>query len=215
VGRQLRGDEAAERVDEVLSLVGVEAVADRRIATYQPAMRRRLGVAQAVVGRPDVVLLDEPTAALDADGIQFVAAVLDSLDAEAAVIVATHDADLIEAICDRVAVLDHGRLVAEVGVDELLRRGAMPRFVVRAEPGQREALQLFAARVRTRPWCARAIVDGDEILIDARDEGIASVDLFAGLGTSRLRIATVTRRPPDLADVVAELIESAPAEPAA
>jgi ABC-2 type transport system ATP-binding protein len=108
------------RVDEVLRLVGLADAVDRRTRTYSGGMRQRLGIAQALVARPAVLVLDEPVSALDPIGRKEVLELMESLKGEATVFYSTHILEDVQRISDHVAILDHGRLLRAQPTPELL-----------------------------------------------------------------------------------------------
>ena len=111
-----RGSRAA------LDLVGLTQRADDRTETFSKGMQQRLGLGVAFLGRPDLVVLDEPTSALDPVGRQDVRRIIASLrDRGVTVFLNSHLLTEVERVCDRVAIVDHGRVVAELTMTELLR----------------------------------------------------------------------------------------------
>jgi ABC-2 type transport system ATP-binding protein len=112
---------AAERV-ELLELVELTEARRRRVEQMSKGMQQRLGIAQALVGRPPLLLLDEPTSALDPVGRRTVRVLLEELRSRGiSVLLNSHLLSEIELVCDRVAILLHGRLVAEGSPAELAR----------------------------------------------------------------------------------------------
>ena len=110
---------AAERT-ELLELVGLAEAATRRVETMSKGMQQRLGIAQALIGGPRLLLLDEPTSALDPAGRRIVRELLEELRRRGvAVLLNTHLLSEVERVCDRVAIIDRGRLLAEGSPDEL------------------------------------------------------------------------------------------------
>ena len=104
--------ERPERIDEVLTLVGLAGRGDDRIRTYSKGMTQRIGMAQALVHRPDLVLLDEPTSALDPVGRREVRDLIRELrSAGMTVFLNSHLLSEVELVCDRVAIVDRGRVV--------------------------------------------------------------------------------------------------------
>jgi ABC-2 type transport system ATP-binding protein len=102
------------RVGEVLDVVGLRDAADKKVKAYSQGMRQRLGIARALLGDPDLLVLDEPTNGLDPQGIAAMRVLLRGLAAEGrTVVVSSHLLAEVEAACDRVAVIARGRLVAE------------------------------------------------------------------------------------------------------
>jgi ABC-2 type transport system ATP-binding protein len=109
----------SERID-LLELVGLEDARGVRVSAMSKGMQQRLGVAQALVGRPRVLLLDEPTSALDPAGRRTVRELLEHLrEREIAVLLNSHLLSEVELVCDRVVILSHGRLVAAGATGEL------------------------------------------------------------------------------------------------
>jgi ABC-2 type transport system ATP-binding protein len=116
---------AAERT-ELLELVGLAEARERRIETMSKGMQQRLGIAQALVGKPALLLLDEPTSALDPAGRRTVRELLEELRRRGvSVLLNTHLLSEVEQVCDRVAIIDHGLLVAAGRPDELSRPGGV------------------------------------------------------------------------------------------
>ncbi|MFW5417296.1 ATP-binding cassette domain-containing protein [Nocardiopsis sp. CNT-189] len=121
---KLRGVSPDLAVGELLPLVGMEQVADRRVSAYSLGMRWRLGIAIALIGSPGLLILDEPTNGLDPIGMRDIRGLLRRLsDAGTAVFVSSHQLDQISRTCDRVGVLVHGRTRYEGPLDGLARDG--------------------------------------------------------------------------------------------
>ena len=111
----------AARVDEVLDLVGLAAVARKRTGGFSLGMEQRLGIAAAMLGDPPVLVLDEPVNGLDPDGIRWIRTFLRSLaDEGRTVLVSSHLMGELEGIADEVVVIGRGRLIAQASVSELL-----------------------------------------------------------------------------------------------
>jgi ABC-2 type transport system ATP-binding protein len=112
--------DAANDPDDVLALVGLSEVADRPAAAYSKGMRQRLALGMAIVGDPDLLILDEPTTGLDPNGARFVRDTVTSLsDDGTAVFFSSHILDQVEAVADRVGILRGGELVAVDSIDGL------------------------------------------------------------------------------------------------
>jgi ABC-2 type transport system ATP-binding protein len=110
-----------QRTDELLTMVGLGAVRRRRLGTYSKGMARRLGLAQALINDPALVILDEPTSGLDPIGSAEVKDLILRLkQAGKTVLLCSHLLADVEEVCDRIAILDQGRLLACGGVGELL-----------------------------------------------------------------------------------------------
>ena len=109
-----------QRVEEVLTLVDLQGAADRRVRTYSLGMRQRLGLAGALLGDPDLLVLDEPANGLDPAGIRWLRGFLREFAAAGrTVLVSSHVLAEVAQSVDRVVIIDRGRLVAEVRIDDL------------------------------------------------------------------------------------------------
>jgi len=126
---------AATEGARVLEQVGLAPAGDRRVGTFSVGMRQRLGVAQALLGRPRLLLLDEPTNALDPEGIADLRALLLRLtrDDGVAVLVSSHQLAELDGLCNRVGVMREGAMVVEGDLDKLRRRLAV-RHIVAGTP---------------------------------------------------------------------------------
>jgi ABC-2 type transport system ATP-binding protein len=157
-------DERLRRIDEVLGTVGLDQASSKKVKAYSQGMRQRLGIALALLGAPELLVLDEPTNGLDPQGMREVRLLLRRLaDDGTTIFVSSHLLAEVEAMCDRVGVLARGRLVAE-GPPSKLRASA---DVVRVEVDD--------------PERARAILAGVE--------GVSLDGAESSRGTLRLRLA--------------------------
>lgn len=131
----LAGTELRARVEEVVALVGLAGAADRRVGTYSKGMLQRIGLAQALVHDPRLLILDEPTAGVDPVGSAEMAELILALKARGkTVLITSHLLGQIEDLCDRVAILDRGKLVAEGDVAALAGAAGRVSFETDALP---------------------------------------------------------------------------------
>jgi ABC-2 type transport system ATP-binding protein len=202
----LGGETLRARIGEVLELAGLTEAADRRIGGYSGGMRQRLGLAQAILNRPPVLLLDEPVSALDPEGRRDMLAAIRSLGGASTVLFSTHILNDVERVCDRVAILDHGRLVAEAPVDELLQRYAADVFLVEPEPASPEALRQVADALASVDGVVTTEVRHGVVRVSVADAAAASRPLLAALATLDLGIGSFERQRPTLEDVFLRLV---------
>ena len=119
-------DGGAKERGELLELVGLEAAAERPVGEMSKGMQQRLGIAQAMVGSPKLLLLDEPTSALDPAGRRTVRRLLEELRSRGvAVLLNSHLLSEVELVCDRVAIINHGEVVAAGTPAELSKPGGV------------------------------------------------------------------------------------------
>ena len=130
------------RVDEVLDLVGLTDVASRRTGGFSLGMGQRLGIATALLGDPETLLLDEPVNGLDPEGIQWVRQLLRSLAAQGrSVLISSHLMSEMAMTADRLVVVGRGRLIAEGTVEEIVDRSSTGHVrVVTPEPAKLQRL---------------------------------------------------------------------------
>ncbi|HSL45037.1 MAG TPA: ABC transporter ATP-binding protein [Anaerolineales bacterium] len=114
------------RIEEMLLLTGLEDKADRPIKGFSGGERQRLGIAQAQVNYPDLLILDEPAASLDPMGRRDVLTVMEALRKYSTIFYSTHILEDVQRVSDSVAILNRGRLVANAPIDELLKGNSAP-----------------------------------------------------------------------------------------
>ena len=192
-------------VAEALARVDLSSAADRRAGTYSGGMRQRLGIAGALVHRPPVVVLDEPVSALDPEGRRDVLDLIAGLRGATTVLFSTHVLADVERICDRVAILDHGRLVVEGELADLLDRYALPVWRIEPEPGQGEAMERLAARLRAEPWVTAAALEHGLLTVAVADPVLAGRSILAAVADAGISVISVARARPTLEDVFLRL----------
>jgi ABC-2 type transport system ATP-binding protein len=142
------------RVEEMLELTGLREKADRPIRGFSGGERQRLGIAQAQVNYPDLLILDEPAASLDPMGRHDVLMVMERLRKYTTIFYSTHILEDVQRVSDTVAILNQGRLVAEAPIEELLAgKGSSALFevAVRGNTGQAQI------RVESQPWVQQVL----------------------------------------------------------
>ena len=212
----LTGADVGARATSTLELVGLADAARRRVGGYSGGMRQRLGIAQALVAGPRLLILDEPVSSLDPEGRRDLLALIADLRESATVIFSTHVLADVERICDRVGIMDGGRLVTESPLDELLGRYAQPIFRLDAEPGQAEAIARLVVTLGATPWVDGVTDDGlGRLVVSVTDEAAASAGLLPLVVAAGLRLAVFERARPTLEDVFLRLVGRDPAEGAA
>lgn len=137
-----KGD-LTEAVDSVIELVGMQEAAHRRVGTYSKGMLQRIGLAQAIVHDPQLIILDEPTAGVDPLGSAAIAEIIRELKSRGkTILLSSHLLAQIEGLCDRVAILHRGQLVREGRMEDLVADAASDAYVVEGlGPEGRDALQ--------------------------------------------------------------------------
>jgi ABC-2 type transport system ATP-binding protein len=188
------------RTDSVLASLGLAGAADDAVASYSFGMRRRLALAAALVHDPALALLDEPTAGLDPDGCQQLAALIAGRTGRGqSSVIASNDPAFVEMVADRVAFLDDGAVV----------RCAPPRDLLAALPAGRVADMVIDggishAALRDVPGVIAVTIDGATVAVRFEgDRAIATLVAAADAPGGRLRELRLRR--PDLSDCFREL----------
>jgi ABC-2 type transport system ATP-binding protein len=191
-----------DRVDVLLDLAGLGDVTTR-IGGYSRGMKQRLGVAQALVNAPRLLMLDEPTSALDPMGRKEVLDMLASLRGRTTVLFSTHILADVERICDTVAILDHGRLVAEAPIDDLRRRYGASKVIAEV-PGGGDAV---ASMLEGEPWLsAIERPEPDVLVITVKDEEAALRAIPAAVAVLNLPLRRLESGEVSLEEVFVELV---------
>lgn len=165
------------RVEEVLRLTGMDAVASRRVGTYSMGMAQRLGLAAALLGDPHTIMLDEPINGLDPDGIVWVRHFLRGLAAEGrTVFLSSHLMSEMAQTADHLVVIGRGRLIADAPIAQLLDGAGETRVVVRTPDADRLAPALVGPAVTVTSVAAGELevtgLDAAHIAAIARDHDV-------------------------------------------
>jgi len=184
-------NEIEARIAETLELVGLADKADRSIKGFSGGERERLGIAQAQMNFPDLLILDEPAAGLDPMGRRDVLEVMERIQKHATIFYSTHILDDVQRVSDTVAILNHGKLVAQAPIEELLAgsRGTVYSLGIEGEARPAEE------RVRSQEWVTDIKVvtaDGETTWQVAVTDDAAAKDQLLRLVMSDEQI-TVTR----------------------
>ncbi|MGZ4125092.1 MAG: ABC transporter ATP-binding protein [Actinomycetota bacterium] len=186
-------------IDEVLARVGLGDADGKRVKAYSQGMRQRLGIANALLGRPEMLVLDEPTNGLDPSGMREIRQLLRSLaDDGTTVFVSSHLLGEVELVCDRVGVLSRGRLVAE-GPPSALRGGERG---IRIEVDDVER----AMRVLSAMPGVEAVA-GDGAVSITHSDSMGPADVNAALVSAGVRVSALIPERRTLEDVFLELVE--------
>ena len=186
------------RCTELLDVLDLGAIAGRAVRTYSGGQRRRLEVALGIMHRPAVLFLDEPTTGLDPQNRANLWSQLQGLRAAGTTIVlTTHYLDEADQLCDRVAIIDHGQVIAEGTPAELKRRSAGGTITVTLEAGASDA----ATDLAGLPYVTGARADGGSITLDVSDPVPAMAAVFEFLASRGIGARAASLAQPSLDDV--------------
>ena len=202
-----------KRVNEMLELVGIAGKADRPIRTLSGGETQRLGIAQAQIHEPELLILDEPAAALDPLGRRDVLAILERFKSRATVFYSTHILEDVQRISDEICILRAGRIIRQGPLVEVLSSKTDSVFTVDIE-GDVDRARIALAK---EPWVDGVSIDdtasATQLRVEANDPEQAQARLQRILlADQNLIVKGFTRQSASLEEVFVELVEGNPAE---
>lgn len=196
-----------ERVNEMIELVGLEGKADRPIKGFSGGERQRLGIAQAEVNYPDLLILDEPAASLDPQGRRDVLEVMSRLRQYTTIFYCTHILDDAQRVSDQVAIINQGELVTQASIADLLTATGDVIFSVTLRGDARNAY----TQITQHRWVSgiETRQDGEQTTwqVSVTDEAAAKDQLMGLLVSNGLKVSSFSRKEQTLEDVFINIIE--------
>jgi len=200
-------NEIDKRVNEMIELVGLEGKADRPIKGFSGGERQRLGIAQAEVNYPDLLILDEPAANLDPQGRRDVLEVMSRIRKYATIFYCTHILDDVQRVSDQVAIVNQGELVTQATIEELLAGTGDLIYSVTLRGDTHSAY----TQVTQQPWISgiAANQNGDQTTwqVSVTDEAAAEDQLMGLLVSNGLKVSNFSRKAQNLEDIFISIIE--------
>jgi ABC-2 type transport system ATP-binding protein len=197
-----------DRINETLTLVGLEDKADRAVKGFSGGERQRLGIAQAQINYPDLLILDEPAASLDPQGRRDVLEVMERLRKYTTIFYSTHILDDVQRVSDTVAILNRGELVAQAPIEELLSgsSGVVYHLTIR---GESKAARM---RLQCQPWVTKLTETGTNggtvWQVTVSDEAAAQNQLLRlVLDDPAVNVSEFGRQRYDLEEVFLNIVE--------
>ena len=202
----LNQSESKKRTEELLELVELKEAGNRRTGSYSRGMRQRLGIAQALINRPQVLFLDEPTSALDPLGHRDILNLILRLQENTTIFMSSHNLSDIERVCDMVGIVDKGKLITVSTVEALQKKYARSIF----ELEFMEDAGPFVETLKKIPWLAEpAIVIGNGspmVRVRAVDIERARKELPRLIGESGLTLTRYELSLPSIEDIFVEIL---------
>jgi len=203
--------EIDKRVDEMLHLVGLADKADRPIVGFSGGERQRLGIAQAEVNYPDLLILDEPAASLDPQGRRDVLEVMSRIRKYATILYCTHILDDVQRVSDQVAILNKGKLITQAPIEELLAGTGETVYSVTLRGDGDSTRDSTRDSIATLPWISGIEVSqrGEQTLweVSVTDPDAAEDQLLSLLVSAGCKVADFGRKEYDLEDVFLNIVE--------
>ena len=205
----------AARIEELIELVGLSGKADRPVKGFSGGEKQRLGIAQAAINDPELIILDEPASALDPLGRRDVLKILESFRGRSTVFYSTHILDDVQRVSDRVVILDRGKLIAQGQIQDLLA-GNRDVFNLTVRGDSSTVL----ARLLAVPWVKKVEIDRSipdlenvrttKLEIHVTDAHVAEAELLRlVISDPQVIITQFDRSTQNLEDIFVNLIEGA------
>jgi ABC-2 type transport system ATP-binding protein len=195
---------AESSVDAVLEQTGLLSVAHRKVGGFSRGMLQRLGLAAAVIGEPEVLLLDEPAAALDPAGRREVLDMVSELRGASTVVFSSHILDDVQQVCDTVGILKQGQLVYDGTLDQLVRNaGHEAAYAVRIRGDGTQLVEVL----KSYGWVSRVSLESEVITVTAASGAVLERELVRCLGRADVPIVSVGPVERSLEDVFLEVTQ--------
>jgi len=199
---QMKTSDIKARVKELLGLVELESVADKRARNYSGGMKKRLDLASALIHKPKLLFLDEPTTGLDPQSRSTIWAYLERLNKEEGITIFLTTQYLEEAdkLCNRLSIIDFGKIVASGSPAELKRAVGADSIRIALESCDKDRSK--AKEIIQSMTGVSEILDSEECInVYAKNAGLLIADIVRALDSSDIRLTSVTFSSPSLDDV--------------
>ncbi len=201
----LSSADRAARIGELLELVNLAEAGKRRIGGFSRGMRQRLGLAAALVHKPDVLMLDEPVSALDPSGRKEVLELIERLGGQCTILMSSHILADVERVCNVVGIIAKGRMIVQSPREALMDRYAQPIFA--AEATDAASASRWADRLKAQPWAAAVSVDGEMVRVTVKEIDRARKELLASAVAQNVVLRRYEEVRPSLEDIFLQLTD--------
>ena len=197
-----------QRVDEILKMVVLEEIADRPVKGYSGGERQRLGLGQAEVNHPELLILDEPAASLDPLGRRDLLKVMNNLRKDSTIFYSTHILDDVQKVSDTVAILNKGKLITQGPIEKILKGGEGTIYAVKLKGADVDDLR---SRLSAQSWISNVIVEQNagvsEWQISVSDDGAAEDNLLGLVQAKGNKVLDYGEKGIDLEDIFIKLVK--------
>ncbi len=199
---QLRGKKRKDQIDRVIEMTGLTVEAHKKIGSLSKGYRQRVGLSQALIHNPEILILDEPTTGLDPNQMLEIRNLISSIGKQKTVLLSTHILQEVEAICDRVIIIDQGKILADESSDSLKERGTGTFRTIHVEldaPADPEIWRQLSSiqNVKSLP--------GNQFLLESSEKSDIRGDIFNFAVSQELTILSLSMKEKSLEDLFREL----------
>ncbi len=197
-----RAQQVREKVEHVIALTGLSPEAHKKIGALSKGYRQRVGLAQALIHNPDILILDEPTSGLDPNQLIEIRNLIAAIGKEKTILLSTHILQEVEAICDRVIIIHHGRIVADEKADMLSEKGYSNIQTIHIEVEHAVDPDIWKKLSYISNIKA---IGGNQFLLEISDSRDIRADIFNFSVNQGLTIISLSLRKKSLEDVFREM----------
>ena len=199
---QLRGKKRKEQIDRVIEMTGLTVEAHKKIGSLSKGYRQRVGLSQALIHDPEILILDEPTTGLDPNQLVEIRNLISNIGKQKTVLLSTHILQEVDAICDRVIIIDQGKILADESSDSLKERGTGNFRTIHVEldaPADPEIWKQLSSiqNVKSLP--------GNQFLLESSEKSDIRGDIFNFAVSQELTILSLSMKEKSLEDLFREL----------
>lgn len=201
---RIKGADAKERISQVIQMTGLTPESDKKIGHLSKGFRQRVGLAQALIHDPEILILDEPTSGLDPNQIVEIRNLISDIGNEKTVLLSTHILQEVEAICNRVIIINKGKIVADENAGLLREMGSNQIQTIQVEFGEVTEPELlnnlpFIVRVKSLP--------GNQFLLETNEARDVRGDIFNFAVSQQLTILSLSLKEKSLEEVFRDITQ--------
>ena len=199
----MKKDEYSSKIEKLLVTVGLTAAKNKKIGAYSNGMRQRLGIAQAVINDPKVLIMDEPVSALDPIGRKETLQVIEKLKKNMTILFSTHILSDVDKICDDVIIIDKGKLLAFSSLSELKEKHATQILQIEFQSDPEKLVK----DLEKEDWVAKVEKAGNNLSLVLKDDEVIQNNLPMKYFSSKgIGIISYTLNLPQVEDLFEELV---------
>ncbi len=201
---RIKGAEAKERISQIIQMTGLAPESDKKIGHLSKGFRQRVGLAQALIHDPEILILDESTSGLDPNQLVEIRNLISAIGKEKTVLLSTHILQEVEAICNRVIIIDKGKIVADENTGSLREMGSNQIQTIQVEFSEVTDPELlnnlpFIVRIRSLP--------GNQFLLETHEARDVRGEIFNFAVNQRLTILSLSLKEKSLEEVFRDITQ--------
>ena len=201
---KIKGERAKERISQVIQMTGLAPESDKKIGHLSKGYRQRVGLAQSLIHDPEILILDEPTSGLDPNQLVEIRNLISAIGKEKTILLSTHILQEVNAICNRVIIINKGKIVADENAASLLEMGGSPIQTIQVEFGEVADPKLlsslpFITNVRSLP--------GNQFLLETHGTRDVRGEIFSFAVNQGLTILALSLLEKSLEEVFREITQ--------